>query len=64
MNDATDPVQIVQTNQNLLGQSPAQMHGDALELVSSHYLIKIRAKHFEHETEMASVRSIVNKAVE
>ena len=63
MDNPADPMQIVQSNQNLLGHPPHEWHRNALVVVSFHDLKKIDAQDFEDHDEVLAVGATVDEGV-
>jgi hypothetical protein len=64
MNNLTDPVQVVQTHQALLGHNSHKRKGHTLVVVALDHLKQVHSKDLKHHHEMFSMRTVMEETVE
>ena len=64
VNNTTTPVHIIETQQNLLGNLLADVHGHTLVLMPLDQTEEIFPEHFEYHANVGAVRSFVPEVVE
>lgn len=64
MNNLTDPMKVIQTNQALFGHDSYEGHWTAFVVVPLNDFKKVDAQDFENENKVLAVLAMVEEAVE
>lgn len=64
VDNLADPMQIIKSDQNLLGNSSHEWHRNSFVIIPFHYFEKIDTQNFKNHNKMVSIGAIMHERIE